>query len=203
MDALDPLDLLDPEDSPELWDSPDPRESTVSLASPAREVPVVLTVVLALLAKTVTLVLLDLPVSADLTERRESPDPLDPTDSRDFPDPKVLLVRLASPVTRAVPEMLDLPAHLDQEEIEVSPVSAVSTASAAQLEAVELPDLAVTMEPRESPVLVVPPVVKDPPVCRVCPVSVDLVVCPVPREREVTLEAREARAAPAKMAVAV
>lgn len=26
MDALDLLALLEPEDSPELWDSPDPRE---------------------------------------------------------------------------------------------------------------------------------------------------------------------------------
>jgi len=200
MDAPEPLALLDPEDSPELWDSPAPKESLVSLVSPAREVPVVLPALLALLAKTVMSVLPDLPVLLDPAERRESPDPPDLPDSRAFPDPKVLLVRLASLVIRALLVSLDLLAHLEQEETEVSPVSAVETELPAQLEAAGLPALLVTMEPRESLVLVVPPVVKDPPVCRECLVSVDLVVCPVSREREVMLEPREVRAASAKMA---
>jgi len=100
MADLDLLAPLEPEDSPELWDSPDPRELLVMPASLAREDLLVLLDPLALLAKMVTLALLDLRALLDQLVRRERADPLDLQDSRDFPDPKVLLVRLASPVSR-------------------------------------------------------------------------------------------------------
>jgi len=100
MAALDLLAPLEPEDSPESWDSPDLRELLVMLASLAREDLLVLLEQLALPAKMVTLVLLDLRALLDLLARRETVDPLDLQDSRDFPDPKVLLVRLASLASR-------------------------------------------------------------------------------------------------------
>lgn len=37
MVALDPLALLEPEASLELWDSPDPKEPLVRVESPVRE----------------------------------------------------------------------------------------------------------------------------------------------------------------------
>ncbi|KAL3051746.1 hypothetical protein OYC64_001891 [Pagothenia borchgrevinki] len=184
MEALDLLVVLDPVDSPELWDSPDPRESLVRTVRAVRKEALEPLALLVLLAKMVMLVLLDLLVFLDLLERRESRAPTDPPDSRVFPDPKVLLVRLASLVIRVVLVRLDPTAHLDQEVTEVSPVSAVSLAVLAQWEAVVLLAPLVTMEPRESLVLVVSPAVRDPPVCRECPVSAVLLVCPVSRERE-------------------
>lgn len=202
-DAPDLLDLLDPEDSLELWDSPDPRELLVMVVSPEREDPLVPLAPSVPLAKTVMLVLPDLLVLLDLLERKESRDLLVLPDSRVFLDPKVLLVRLASLVSRAVPVRLDPTAHLDQEATEVSLVSAEPPASLAQPEAVVLLDLLEAMEPRERLVLAVPPVVLDPPVCRECPVSEELLVSPEPREREVMAELRELMAPVAKMAVAV
>lgn len=200
MDVPDPVALLDPEDSLELWDSPDPKEPAASLVRAVRKDQMVLPDLSVPLAKMVMLVLLDLPALLDLPERRESKDPLDLLDSRVFLDPKVLLVRLASLASRAVPVSPDPLAHPDQEEREVSPVSAVATDPSAQWEAVVLLALLVAMEPRERLVLVVPPVVKEAPVCRECPVSVEQVVSPASREREVMLEPREVMAHSAKMA---
>jgi len=70
------------------------------LASLAREDLLVLLDPSVLPEKMVTLVLLDPRAPLDLLVRRERVDPLDLQDSRDFPDPKALLVRLASPVSR-------------------------------------------------------------------------------------------------------
>ncbi|MED6251353.1 hypothetical protein ATANTOWER_029177 [Ataeniobius toweri] len=144
----DLLAQLEPEDSPESWDSPDPRELVVNLVKLVREVLVELLALLVLLVKMVILVLLDLLALVDLLERRENKDLPVLQDSRVFLDPKDLLVRLASLVIRVFLVRPDHLAKLDPEVTEASLVNAVVLDLLVQLDLVVPVVLLVTMDLR-------------------------------------------------------
>lgn len=121
--------------------------------------------------RTVMLVLkapLDLLV---LLVREESRDLLEVLDSRVFQDPRVPLVRVASPESRVCPVRLEPQDLLELEVTEDSPVSVVPLVLLDPLVPVDPPDLLETMvlrEMLEPPVIPVPRVLLD---CRVCQAS--------------------------------
>lgn len=187
-DLLEPLDkmaalvllvLLELEASLESWDSLDPRVLLVRLESPVREEPWDLLALLVPLEKMVMLVhrvLLDLLV---LLVREENRDLLEVLDSRVFLDPRVPLVRLASPESRVYPVKLEPQELLELEAIEDSLVSVVHLAQLdlpvpvdplerlemmvlrEMLEPLVLPELRVLLDCRECPVSAVPLVFQD------------------------------------------
>lgn len=107
----------------------------------------------------------------DLLVREESRELPDLLDSRVFPDPRVPLVRLASPESRVSPARLE---HQDLLELEVTEDSLVSVVPLVLLDPlvpVDPPDLLdrkVLREILDSPVLLEPRVLLD---CRECLVS--------------------------------
>lgn len=109
-----------------------------------------------------------------LLVREESRDPVELQDSRDFQDPRVLLVRVASPESRVFPERLEPQDLLDLEVTEDSPVSVVPLVLLVLLVLVDPLDLLETMVLREMPVPLVPLELRVLPDCRECLVSVVL-----------------------------
>lgn len=112
---------------------------------------------------------LDLLVLLVREESRELPDPLD---SRVFQDPKVPLVRLASPESRVCPVRLEPQDLLELEVTEDSLVSVEHLAFWDLVVPVDPPELLETMVLRvtlEPPELLEPRVLLD---CRECLVSV-------------------------------
>lgn len=98
-------------------------------------------------------------------------------DSRDFLDPKVLLVRLGSLVSRVLLVKLDLMVHLDPEVTEVSLESVGPQALPDRSEPEEPQEPLAAMELRERLVLEEHQEARDPLACRGCPASVDLPAC--------------------------
>lgn len=128
------------------------------------------------LVRTETLVLkahLDLLV---LLVREESRDLPDLPDSRVFQDPRVPLVRLASPESRVFPVRLEQQELLELEVTEDSPVSVVLLVQLALLVPVDPLDLLETMVLRETLEPRVLLVLRVLLVCRECLVSVVPVV---------------------------
>ncbi|CAG5898222.1 unnamed protein product [Menidia menidia] len=174
--ALDHLVLLELEANLESWDSLDPRELLVRLESLVREESWDLLALLVLLGKTVMLaprVLLDQLVPLVREESREL---LEPLDSRDFQDHRVLLVRLANLESRVCPVRLEPQDLLELEVTEDSQVSAVHLALMDLLVLVDPPEqleMRVLREMQVPPVLLEPRALLD---CRECLVSVVLLV---------------------------
>lgn len=111
-----------------------------------------------------------------LLVREESRELLEVLDSRVFQDPRVLLVRLASPESRVCQVRLVPQDLLDLEVIEDSPESVVHLALLDPLEPVVPLELLETMVLREMLEPLVPPEPKVLLDCRECLVSAVLVV---------------------------
>lgn len=203
MVAPDPQAPLEPEVSLESWDSLDPKDLLVKMASPAREVKLELLVVLVLLVKMVTLVLLEPKGLLVLKERKERAAPPDLMDSKVCLELRELLVSLARLVSRVCPVRLEVPAPVDPEVTEVSQASVVASDLLAPLDPVEPMVLLVTMVLGVRVVLLVPLVVWELQVCRECPESAAQVATLVPRENEVMVAPREPTVALEKTACVV
>lgn len=179
LDKMAALDLLAPlvlEASLESWVSPDLRELLVRVESPAREEYWDL---LALLVPLVRMVRLELRDHLDLLDplvREESKDLLDLQDSRVFQDPRVPLVRVASPESRVCPVRLEPQDLLELEVTEDSLVSVEHLVPLDPLALVDLPDPQEMMVLREMLAPLVLPELKVLLDCRECLVSAVLLV---------------------------
>lgn len=173
MAAPDPLAPLELEASLESWDSPDPRVLLVKVGSLAREEQWDPLVQLVPLERTVMLVLQDPLDLLVLLVREENRDLAELPDSKVSQDPRVLLVRVASPESRVCPVKLEPQDLLEIEVTEDSPVSVVHLVLLGLLVLVDPLDLLEMRVPRE---ILEPPVLPEPRVlldCRECLVSVE------------------------------
>lgn len=125
-----------------------------------------------------------------LLVREESRDLLEALDSRVFQDPRVPLVRVASPESRVCPVRPEPQDLLDLEVTEVSPVSVVHLAHLDLLVAAVPPALLETMVLREMLEPPVPPELRVLLDCRECLVSAEPLVFQDLGVTEVTKEPR-------------